>query len=188
MIAWGMLLVSLVTAVILVLHLYTFRESNDTARLSNQAYVYFGDPGITPYPYPPNDPTHWGLSINISNNGNLPAHKVDVWFACPVRDKSENITDPFQLAKWEKGTVGSTIGAKQTIMAQGCGIPIEDINDAKKGEKLIFYVVRAKYTDGFDDKVLRKTEMSRIFKFDNFGGRSLGIAGPHNCMDDDCPE
>ena len=106
---------------------------------------------------------------------------------CPDFLKSENVTDPFPLAKWTKAEITTVIGPKQSFQVQGCNVPIGTINEAKNGLRDVFYVLEAKYIDGFNLKTIRLTQVSRIFRFDQYGGGALWFIGPHNCSDADCP-
>ena len=71
---------------------------------------------------------------------------------------------------------------------QACEVPIDVINEAKNSLRRVFYLVEAKYLDGFDLSTPRVTQMSRVFGFDRFGGQNLGFTSSHNCSDDDCPK
>jgi len=161
-------------------------KTDETSRLRDRAFIYFGDPPVTPYPA--DNPIVWGVGVTVSNAGNMPGRRVTIRYACPDASRSEHVSDPFSLVKWNDVEVGSVVGPKQGFSLQGCNVSIDKINDAKKGFRDVFYVSEVKYIDGFDLKTLRVTQVSRIFRFDQWGGQSVGFAGPHNCSDEDCPK
>ncbi len=175
---------TVILAIIGAITAYILYETDQTSRLRDRAFIYFGDPSVTPYP--PNQPILWAAGIAVGNAGNMPARRVSIRFACPDAPHSEGIQDPFPLAKWQAAQIGSVIGIKQGLTLQGCEIPIDVINDARNLVKDVFYVVEIRYIDGFDLDTPRLTQVSRIFYFDKWGGQSLGFIGPHNCSDDDC--
>jgi hypothetical protein len=170
----------------------TLETTDQTSRLRDRAFVYFGDPPLTPYPA--NQPIVWGVGITVVNAGNMPARSVMIEYDCPDAPKSDRIVDPFLLAKWKRAEIGNVIGPKNTFGLQACNVPIATVKAAqgfgnnKEPERDIFYVVRVTYLDGFDLDNPRVTHISRNFRFDQFGGQSLGFIGPHNCSDDDCPK
>ena len=176
-----------VSACIAVLTAWILYETDQTSRLRDRALVYFGDPTITPYP--PDNPTVWGVGITVANAGNMPARRVTIRYACPDARLSEEVPDTFRLvAKWSNAQIGSVIGPKQGATLQGCSIPIDVITDAKKSLRHVFYLVEATYLDGFYLSTTRITQVSRVFSFDRFGGQSLQFTSSHNCSDDDCPK
>ena len=166
---------------------YLLYETDRTSRLRDRAFVYFGDPLIRPYP-PTSEPIIWALGLSIENVGNMPARRVTIRYACPDAPHSKNIKDPFPIAKWHAAEFGNIVGPKGTFVLQGCEIPIGIVNDAKKSIQDVFYVAEIRYIDGFELDKLRVTQMSRILRFDQWGGMSLGFIGPHNCSDEDCPK
>jgi hypothetical protein len=182
----GMLAVGTIAlAIIAQLQWATLEKTDETSRLRDRAFVYFSDPLLTPYP--PDKPTMWGVGITVLNAGNMPARSIAIQYDCPDAPKSDKITDPFSLAKWKEAEIGNVIGPKNNFGLQACQIPIATVQAAIESERDVFYVVRVTYHDGFDPDKLRVTQMSRIFRFDQYGGRSLGFVGLHNCSDDDCP-
>lgn len=160
-------------------------ETDETSRLRDRALLYFGNPPVTPYPAAA--PIVWGVGIAVGNFGNMPARQVSIRYACPDAPRSDNVKDPFPLAQWKTAEAGSVIGPKQQLVLQACDVPIAVIQDAQKDLRDLFAVVEVRYLDGFAPH-MRVTQASRIFRFDQWGGESLGIAGPHNCSDDDCPK
>jgi hypothetical protein len=178
---------TLILAIVSCVTAYILYETDRTSRLRDRAFVYFGDPQIRPYPAT-SEPIIWALGISIQNVGNLPARRVTIRYACPYAAHSGNIKDPFPLAKWRGAEFGNIVGPRGAFVLQGCEVPIDVINDARKSTQDVFYVVEIRYTDGFELGKLRVTQMSRILRFDQWGGMSLGFIGPHNCSDEDCPE
>jgi hypothetical protein len=59
---------ALVTSILTAVILYW---TDQTSRLRDRAFLYFGDPHVTQYP--PNNPIVWGVSITVANAGNMPA-------------------------------------------------------------------------------------------------------------------
>jgi hypothetical protein len=58
---------------------------------------------------------------------------VMIRYACPDTRFSEDVTDAFRLAtQWKAAQIGSVIGPKQGATLQGCEVPIDVINEAKK--------------------------------------------------------
>ncbi len=162
-------------------------RTDETSRLRDRAFVYFGDPGFVPYP-PENVIVH-GVTIFVNNAGNMPARRVVVRYSCPNVLKSNGpIKDPFDSANWTTADMPQVIGPKQTFGLQTCEIPIGVITEAQKGNRDIFIITEVSYIDGFDLVHTRVTQMTRNLRFDRFGGHSLGFIGPHNCSDDDCPK
>jgi hypothetical protein len=178
---------TIVLAVLSGLTAYILYETDQTSRLRDRAFVYFGDPAVRPYP-PNAEPIIWAIGISIENVGNLPARRVTIRYACPDAPHSKNIKDPFPLAKWQAAEFGNIVGPKGSFVIQGCEIPIGVINEARKSLQDIFYVVEIRYIDGFEFNKFRVTQMSRALRFDQWGGMSLGFIGSHNCSDEDCPE
>lgn len=181
--------VSFVSAVIAALTALILFWTDETSRLRDRALLYFGNPPIAPYP--PSDPLIWGVGINIENSGSMSARRVTIRYACPNSAITEQVTDTFALVKakeWRFAQIASVVGPKQVITLQGCEIPVALINDAKKSARRVFYLVEAKYLDGFDLQTVRVTQMSRSFALDQWGGQSLGFTTSHNCSDDDCPK
>jgi hypothetical protein len=129
-----------------------------------------------------------GLGITVTNAGNMPARRVMIRYACPDVAPAAGTVDAFSAAKWEAAKFGSVLGPKQAVTLQGCNVPIEIINDAKKLLRQVFYVVVATYIDGFELDKIRVTQMSRVFGFDQWGGESLQFTTTHNCSDSDCPK
>lgn len=165
------------------------KRSDEALRLRDRAYVYFGDPSFIEYPYPPAKPTVWGVAIPAYNAGNMPAHRVVVRYSCPDAPSSGKPTKvPFDPANLKMAEMTQTIGPKQSLVFQACDIPIEVIDDAKKGKRDVFIITEVRYTDGFDPDRTRVTQMARTLLFDQHGGRRLGLGTSHNCSDDDCPK
>ena len=164
--------------------LLALRGADQTSRLRDRAYVYFANPIITRYP--PEKPTVWAIGIKVVNTGNMPARRIYIRCGWIDSQASNDIIDPFPLAKWSEVKVPKFIGPKQSMILQGCEIPIGIIEQAKKIKVKIFVLMEVKYTDGFDLNKTRVTQMSRSLRFDVQGKQSWGFAGPHNCIDDDC--
>ncbi|MGA7787009.1 MAG: hypothetical protein WCA56_02460 [Xanthobacteraceae bacterium] len=163
--------------------------TDQTSRLRDRAFISFGDPPQEPYPPAPASPTIWAAGITVANTGNMPARRVTIRYACPDAPAGEEVADTFGLAsstEWKSAQIGSVIVPRQGATLQGCAIPIEVYNDAKNSRRQLFYIVEARYMDGFDLDTVRVTQMSRYFAFDPWGGRSLGFTKTHNCTDDDC--
>ena len=179
-------MVGLLTAGITGLTAVILHKTDQTSRLRDRAFIYFGDPPRTPYP--PNDPIVLGVGITVTNAGNMPARRVTIRYACPDMASSAGNVDPFTVAKWENAKLGSVLGPKQGVTLQGCNVPIDTINAARKSLRQVFYVVEANYIDGFELDTIRVTQMSRIFGFDQWGGESLQFTATHNCSDSDCPK
>jgi len=161
---------------------YILYRTDETARLRDRAFLYFGDPAVTPYP--PGNVDRWGLSLTIENAGNMPARRVVVEYDCPDAPHTAGEIDPWPLAKWKRAEIGSVIGPKQTTTVQACNVPIATINQAKNNARDVFYLLRVTYLDGFSNTT-RVTQVSRIFRFDKWAG-ALWFIGPHNCSDSDC--
>jgi hypothetical protein len=182
---------TIVLALVSGLTAWILYETDQTSRLRDRAFVYLGNPPITPYP--PDKPIVWGVGITVHNAGNMPAHRVVIQYDCPDALMADKTVDPFRLARWKRAEIGNVIGSKNDVVLQACSIPIAIISaarwskDAKEPEREIFYVAQVTYLDGFSDE-LRVTQMSRSFRFDQQGNYSLGFAGPHNCSDEDCPK
>jgi hypothetical protein len=176
-----LVVVGVITAAILYV-------TDQTSRLRDRAFVYFGDPPVTPYPT--SDPILWGVGITVTNAGNMPARRLTIRYACPDVPFSDDVLDTFRLVttQWKTAQIGSVIGPKQGATLQACEVPIDVINEAKNSLRRVFYLVEAKYLDGFDLSTPRVTRMSRVFGFDRFGGQNLGFTSSHNCSDDDCPK
>jgi hypothetical protein len=63
----------------------------------------------------------------------MPARRLTIRYACPDTPFSEDVTDTFRLAtQWKAAQIGSVIGPKQGATLQGCEVPIDVINEAKK--------------------------------------------------------
>ncbi len=71
--------------------------------------------------------------------------------------------DTFQLAttQWKTAQIGSVIGLKQGVTLQAWEVPIHVINEAKNSLRRVFYLVEAKYLDGFDLSTPRVTQNAR---------------------------
>lgn len=164
----------------------TLKKTDETSRLRDRAFVYFSNPTIIPYP--PDNPIVWGITINMENAGNMPARRISIRYAWTYSQKTENIIDPFPSVKWSDAEVPNVMGPKQKFSLQGGEIPKKIIEEAQKSIIDVFILMEAEYIDGFELDKSRVTQMSRILRFDKYGSRSLGIAGPHNCTDDDCPK
>lgn len=160
-------------------------RTDQTSRLRDRAFIYFFDPTITPYP--PEKPTVWGIGVNVENAGNMPARRVTVRYACVDAPRSQHVVDPFPMRNWINAEVPSVIGPKRGVSIQSCNIPMGKIEAAKTFEIDVFILMETKYLDGFVADRDRVTRMTRVLRFDQYGGHSLGFAGPHNCTDDDCP-
>lgn len=181
----GILAISTVlTVVVLFLQFAILYKTDETSRLRDRAFIYLGDPPNGPYPAQ-GSAVVWYAGIVVGNAGNVPARRVKIRFACPDMPHG-NATDPWPVAKWENAEVANVIGPKQGIALQGCNIPIESFNAAKKLERDLYVLIEATYLDGFYLDELRTTQMSRLFRFDQWGGQSLGFSGAHNCTDEDC--
>ena len=175
-----LVVISVPTAIILY-------RTDQTSRLRDRAFVYFGDPQRRPYPDA--NPIIWAFSIKFSNAGNMPASRVVVRVACPNAPFANEVSDSFRLATdWTTAQIASVIGPKQEAEVQGCEVEIEKINEAKNHHLRVFYLVEAKYFDAFDLHTTRVTQMSRALAFDRWGGYSVGFTSSHNCTDDDCPK
>lgn len=181
---WILAFATIVICIMTVLQWLALRKTDQTSRLRDRAYVYFSNPIITPYP--PKQHAVWAIGINMVNVGNMPARRISVRCGWIDSQASNNIIDPFPLAKWSEVNVPKFIGPKQSLILQGCEIPIGIIEQAKKNKVNIFVLMEVRYTDGFDINKSRVTQMSRSLRFDVHGGQSWGFAGPHNCTDDDC--
>ena len=164
---------TIILAIISGVTAYILYQTDQTSWLRDRAFIYFGDPPVIAYP--PDNPIVWGVGVFISNAGNMPARRLTIRYACPDSPRSEHVSDPFSLAKWNGVEVGSVVGPKQGFSLQGCNVPIEKINDAKKGLRDVFYVSEVKYIDGFDLKTLRVTQVSRIFSLRSVGRTKFGF-------------
>lgn len=181
---WGIWICTIAIVFIGYLQLITMNKTDQTTRLRDRAYVYFSNPAIIPYPR--NNPIVWGVSGNVENAGNMPAKNILIKYSIVITKQSEGVSEPFPLANWSNANVPKVIGAKQRLTFQGGEIPINSVNEARKFNENIFILMEATYTDGFDQKIKRITQMSRSLRFDQFGGHSLGFADSHNCTDEDC--
>lgn len=157
-------------------------KADQTSRLRDRAFIYFGDP--VSFPWPPSNPIYLGIVMTVHNAGNMPARSVSIRHAF-LSGKPNTISNPFELVTWSITEAPNVIGPKQQLKLQAGAIPLEIIESAKKMERDVFLVWEAEYIDGFELDKHRITRMSRIFRFDKDGGKSLGI-GPYNCTDDDC--
>jgi hypothetical protein len=176
-----------ILGVVTILSLAMLYRTDETSRLRDRAFVYFGNPQIRPYPDA--NPLIWAFSIRFANAGNMPARRVAVRVACPDAPFSDQVSDTFRLAaNWTTAQIANVIGPKQEAEVQGCEVKIEKINEAKSFHLHVFYLVEAKYLDGFDLHTTRVTQMSRALSFDPSGGQSLAFTDSHNCTDDDCPK
>jgi len=157
-------------------------ETMRTARIIDQAYIYFLDPKVFPYPNK-KDPITTGVTITIHNAGNVPSRLLSIksgW----TEDK-EKVVDLFKSDKLQKKMeTGFFISPKQPMAFQGQEIPKNIYKKAKTTLSNIFLLMEVKYTDGFDDKKVRITRTCRVLQFDSVGGESLGFV--YNCVDDDC--
>jgi hypothetical protein len=161
--------------------------TDQTSRLRDRAFIYFGDPQIRPYPDAA--PTVWGVGISVANAGNMPASRVAIRYACPDAPFSVEVPDSFLLVKqWKTAQVASVIGPKQAATLRGCELPIDLVNEAKQFQRQIFVLLEAQYLDGFELNTTRVTQMSRVLGFDKSGGQSLNFTSTHNCSDSDCPK
>jgi hypothetical protein len=161
--------------------LYT---TDQTSRLRDRAFIYFGNPHITPYPN--TNPTIWAFDINVANAGNMPARQVTIRFG-PDAPFADEVSDTFRLvSQWKTAASASVIGAKQEVTLQGCEVLLEIITDAQNFHRHIFYLLEAQYLDGFNFSSTRTTQMSRGLGFDKAGGLSWNFSSLHNCSDDDC--
>jgi len=155
-----------------VLTLIVLYRTDETSRLRDRAFVYFRDPQIRPYPDA--NAIIWAFSIKFGNAGNMPASRVAMRVACPDVPFAEEVSDSFRLATdWTTAQIASVIGPKQEAEVQGCEVKIEKINEAKSRHLRVFYLVEAKYLDGFDLHTTRVTQMSRALGFDQYGGYSV---------------
>jgi len=170
--------------IVAILQCIILKKTDDTSRLRDRAFVYFLNPTIIPYPS--NKPIVWGITINAENVGNMPARRLTVRHAWTYAPKSDNLINPFPSAKWSDTQVPNVMGPKQSFSLQGGEIPINIIEKAQKSEGDVYIMLEAEYIDGFDIDKSRVTQMSRILRFDKYGGMSLGFADSHNCTDDDC--
>jgi hypothetical protein len=181
---WILAFATLGIFIIAFFQLLALYRTDQTSRLRDRAYVYFSNPTITSYP--PDKTTVWAIGIKVLNTGNMPARRISIrcgWTGSPA---SNDINDPFPLAKWSGVQGPESIGPKQGLALQGCEIPIDIIEQAKKSKISIFVLMEVKYTDGFDLNKTRVTQMSRRLRFDAHGSYSWGFTAPHNCIDDDC--
>jgi len=157
-------------------------KTDQTSRLRDRAFIYFGDPNL--FLYPSHNPINLGIGLTVHNAGNMPARNVLIRHAYISR-KLNTVSDPFGLVRWSITEAPKVIGPKQALQLQAGAIPLGIIESARKMETDVFLVWEAEYTDGFELDKHRITRMSRVVRFDKYGGQSLGI-GPSNCTDDDC--
>jgi hypothetical protein len=154
---------------------------------SQRAFVFF--PLVQFVPYPPENPTVWGVTVIASNTGNTPARTMQIRFGCPDHPENKTIKpDPFTLSRWEGAGVEppTFLGPRHRVPLQACNIDIGRINAAKRNEINLFIVAEAKYVDAFGNPQI--TQMTRIVYFDKTGRASLGFIGEHNCTDEDCSD
>lgn len=161
------------------------KKSLETDRLRDRASIYFPNPRVSPYPSRENHYV-WEVIIVASNGGNMPARHVSFKYATVKTPSSDNVEDPWPLAKWTSAKFNSTIGPKQSAAFQGRHIPNEIFKKAVGREIDIFILAEVKYIDEFDPNKIRTTQMSRKLRFDLRGGMSQGFTDSHNCSDDDC--
>ena len=106
-------------ALIAVLQWCTLEKNDETSRLRDRAFIYFSNPPMTPYPPPPDKPTEWGVGITVLNAENMPARRIMIQYDCLDAPKSDQIVDPFPLAKWKRAEIGNVIGPKKQFCPAG---------------------------------------------------------------------
>lgn len=175
---------TIIIAFIAFLQWCATEKLDKTSRLRDRAYIFFSNPTIEPWPPPPQKSTTWRILINVGNTGNMPAQNVLIQYAVVNTDK--RIDDPWPMAKWIPTDTPKFINAKQALILQGGGIPLDTYEKARNFKTNIYILMEAKYIDGFDLDKTRITQACRSWRFDTQGYTSLGFAGSHNCIDDDC--
>lgn len=160
-------------------------KADETARLRDRAFVYFPNPRVSPYPSK-KDYYVWEVIIVVSNWGSMPARHASLKYATVKTPISDEVKNPWPLAKWSSAKFDSTIGPKQSAAFQGQHIQIEIFKKAIRREIDIFILAEVTYVDEFDPNKTRTTQMSRKLRFDSHGDMSQGFTDSHNCSDDDC--
>jgi hypothetical protein len=100
-----------ILGIVTILSLVMLYRTDETSRLRDRAFVYFGDPQSRPYPDA--NPIIWAFSIKFRNAGNMPASRVAVRVACPDAPFIDDVSDSFRLAAdWITAQIASVIGPK----------------------------------------------------------------------------
>ena len=155
-----------------------------TSRLRDRAFINFSDPIREDFPN--YDPPRLTFNVIVQNTGNVPARDVSISCDFMSVNKSQNIIDPFPIAKFSLVPIPRFIGPKQAIKFRVCDETEILFNRIINGEIDVFIVIKADYLDGFDPIHPRTTQMSRQLHVDKAKLHSLSFAGPHNCIDEDC--
>jgi len=177
-------LFTLFLVVVGVLQFCVLRETVETSRLRDRAFINFNDPTIKEFlQYNPPEKT---ISVLAQNTGNVPARNVYIRYDCVRVDKSEHIRDPFSIAKFSVAPMPRFMGPKQAFNVKICDVTQTFFDEIISGKIKAFIVIKVEYLDGFGTQ--RTTQMSRQLHVDGSKLHSFSFAGTHNCIDDDCKE
>lgn len=164
----------------------TIGKTDQTARITNRAFVYFED--VTLIGYPPTNAVTLAATAKVTNSGNTPARRVKLVSSCPPRGEGKRQIDPYNLEPLKaEFTPPTFLGPKQNFVFVVCEMPLSTMRELRNGIER-FIVIEATYVDAFDHDKVRTTRMTRFITTDDHGGMRLGFAGRHNCSDDDCPK
>lgn len=175
-----------VTIGVLCLQARILKQTDETSRATDRAFIDFGNTVLISYPQ--EKPVTFAIVTNVINSGNTPARTVKLAFSCPARDSSKRNIDPYDLEPLKPQFQPPTFfGPKQSIDLIVCELPLTLFSDIKSGIER-FVVIEAKYADAFDPGEIRTTQMTRFITADEYGRHRLGYSGRHNCSDNDCPK
>jgi hypothetical protein len=180
------------TFLVTLLSSYQFRESGNTFKTSQRAFVYVSGFGILPATDRQHGTKLARLIINIVNAGNTPTANLHQFFRCAV--SSDSLQEPFALYQPKGDNSALVIGPKGTATAV-CDFTMDQLSEMANGKLHGYVLGEIAYKDIIDEKgTLHRTqlsqEVSEPFSLDDPSKVlfNLSSVGKHNCTDDECPE
>jgi hypothetical protein len=175
-----------------ILQWCTLRATDETARLNNRSQIYFDKILAAAFNLGPEKVI--GVSLGITNSGNIPPRNLKFAVACPPRDAAQAISDPFSLFSPDFSTaLRENVGPKQVVRLGACSLHADEVLAVQSGKTHRYVVAEAIYQDRLTPG-MRITRFSAQIFFSNFSDADHPFnwnsesRGNNNCTDEDCEE
>jgi hypothetical protein len=163
-------------------------QTNDINRAIYRAFAYFGDFGHRRFDFETG--SAMGISVRITNSGNVPITDLEVSIDCYTRVPSPEQFDPFSRFNWETNReMAGVLGPHQEVNEEVCSNTLSEIADVAKGKLQLYGVGEMRYSDSFDRGRLHVVRFAKLFSFsgtEQHLNMQAFSRGKNNCADEQC--